>query len=165
LRGQQHRNFLTAITLASANTLSIMLGTANNIISNSNLAANSMDDYKVPQKLTQPQEKLIISGDSVSQPVALAHQRLGSRSQGDDTTRGATAILIPIVTAKVEEELATAKDIVKSLRIVGVIEDEAWDTAMVAEYEGEIFSYMIELEVGLCHLSHVASRGVIKVVM
>jgi hypothetical protein len=128
-----------------------MLGTANNIISNSNLAANGMDDYKVPQKLTQPREKLIISGDSVSQPVVLAHQRLGSRSQGDDTTRGATAILIPIVTAKVEEELATAKDIVESLRIVGVIEDEAWDTAMVAEYEGEIFSYMIELEVGLCH--------------
>jgi hypothetical protein len=34
-------------------------------------------------------------------------------------------ILTPIVTAKVEEELATATNIVESLRIVGVIEDEA----------------------------------------
>ena len=85
----------------------------------------------------------------------MAHQHVGSsrhesQSQGDDSTRGAAAI-VPIVIAKVEEEFTTVKDIVEGLRIVGVIEDEAWDTAMVAKYERKIFSDMRELEVGLCH--------------
>lgn len=69
------------------------------------------------------------------------------RSRGDNTTGGATTVLFPKVTNKVKKELALAKDLVESSRTQDEIEDEAWDTSMVAEYGDEIFSYMRELEV------------------
>jgi hypothetical protein len=69
------------------------------------------------------------------------------RSRGDNTTGGATTVLFPKVTNKVKKELALAKDIVESSRTAEEIEDEQWDTSMVAEYGDEIFHYMRELEV------------------
>jgi G2/mitotic-specific cyclin 3/4 len=69
------------------------------------------------------------------------------RSRGDNTTGGATTVLFPKVTNKVKQELAAAKELVDSQRTQEEIEDEAWDTSMVAEYGDEIFSYMRELEV------------------
>jgi G2/mitotic-specific cyclin 3/4 len=81
------------------------------------------------------------------------------RSRGDNTTGGATTVLFPKVTNKVKKELAIAKDIVENSRTAEEIEDEAWDTSMVAEYGDEIFQYMRELEVRLflfhISLSHV----------
>ncbi len=71
------------------------------------------------------------------------------RSRGDNTTGGATTVLFPKVTNKVKKELAMAKDIVENSRTIDEIEDEAWDTSMVAEYGDEIFQYMRELEVCL----------------
>lgn len=71
------------------------------------------------------------------------------RSRGDNTTGGATTVLFPKVTNKVKKELAIAKDIVENSRTAEEIEDEAWDTSMVAEYGDEIFQYMRELEVCL----------------
>jgi G2/mitotic-specific cyclin 3/4 len=71
------------------------------------------------------------------------------RSRGDNTTGGATTVLFPKVTNKVKKELAMAKDIVENSRTAEEIEDEAWDTSMVAEYGEEIFQYMRELEVCL----------------
>ena len=68
------------------------------------------------------------------------------RSDGN-TTGGATIVLNPKVTARVERELAAAKEIVESSRTDEDIEDEAWDTSMVAEYGDEIFQYMTSLEV------------------
>jgi G2/mitotic-specific cyclin 3/4 len=68
-------------------------------------------------------------------------------SRGDNTTGGATTLLIPKVTNKVKQELAVAKEVVESSRTQEDIEDEAWDTSMVAEYGDEIFAYMRELEV------------------
>lgn len=69
------------------------------------------------------------------------------RSRGDNTTGGATTLLFPKVSGKTAKELAVAKDIIESLRTAEEIEDEAWDTSMVAEYGDEIFQYMKELEV------------------
>lgn len=71
------------------------------------------------------------------------------RSRGDNTTGGATTVLFPKVTRKAEKELAAAKDLVEGARTMEEIEDEAWDTSMVAEYGDEIFAYMRELEVSL----------------
>jgi hypothetical protein len=70
-------------------------------------------------------------------------------SRGDNTTGGATTVLFPKVTNKVKSELAAAKAFVESSRTVEEIEDEQWDTSMVAEYGDEIFAYMRELEVSL----------------
>jgi hypothetical protein len=69
------------------------------------------------------------------------------RSRGDNTTGGATTVLFPKVTNKAKKEIAAAKEIVESSRTQEEIEDEAWDTSMVAEYGDEIFAYMRELEV------------------
>lgn len=69
------------------------------------------------------------------------------RSRGDNTTGGATTILLPKITNKVKKELAEAKELVESARTPEEIDDEAWDTSMVAEYGDEIFAYMRELEV------------------
>ncbi|KAH8805706.1 cyclin-like protein [Xylogone sp. PMI_703] len=69
-----------------------------------------------------------------------------TRSRGDNTTGGATTVLFPKITNKARRELAEAKEIVESSRTMDEIEDEAWDTSMVAEYGDEIFAYMRELE-------------------
>jgi G2/mitotic-specific cyclin 3/4 len=69
------------------------------------------------------------------------------RSRSENTTGGATTVLFPKVTNKAKKELAEAKNIVESSRTTEEIEDEAWDTSMVAEYGDEIFAYMRELEV------------------
>jgi G2/mitotic-specific cyclin 3/4 len=70
-------------------------------------------------------------------------------SRGDNTTGGATTVLFPKVTNKVRNELAAAKSYVEASRTIEEIEDEQWDTSMVAEYGDEIFAYMRELEVNL----------------
>jgi G2/mitotic-specific cyclin 3/4 len=69
------------------------------------------------------------------------------RSRGDNTTGGATTVLLPKITNKVKKELAEAKELVECARTPEEIDDEAWDTSMVAEYGDEIFAYMRELEV------------------
>lgn len=70
------------------------------------------------------------------------------RSMGDNTTCGLTQIVEPRVTSRVLRELEEANDYVKETRTEEDIEDEAWDTSMVAEYGDEIFAYMRDLEVG-----------------
>ena len=68
------------------------------------------------------------------------------RSDGN-TTGGVTVVLNPKVTARTERELAAAKEMVESSRTEEDVEDETWDTSMVAEYGDEIFQYMRSLEV------------------
>lgn len=69
------------------------------------------------------------------------------RSRGDNTTGGATTVLFPKMNQKVKKELAAATQLVEGSRTAEEIEDESWDTSMVAEYGDEIFQYMRELEV------------------
>ena len=69
------------------------------------------------------------------------------RSKGDNTTGGATTVLFPHVNQKVKREIAAAKELVEATRTAEEIEDECYDTSMVAEYGDEIFDYMKHLEV------------------
>ena len=69
------------------------------------------------------------------------------KSRGDNTTGGATTILFPKINPKIKNELATAKVLTEERKTYQELEDEAFDTSMVAEYGEEIFSYMKELEV------------------
>jgi hypothetical protein len=69
------------------------------------------------------------------------------RSRGESTTGGATTVLFPHANQKVKKELAAAKEIVEATRTAEEIEDECYDTSMVAEYGDEIFDYMKQLEV------------------
>ncbi|KAH0536856.1 hypothetical protein FGG08_006319 [Glutinoglossum americanum] len=77
-----------------------------------------------------------------------------ARSRGENTTGGPTAILFPQVTARVRKELAAAKQIVESTRTPEDIDEEFWDTSMVAEYGDEIFQYMRELEIKMLPNAH-----------
>ncbi|KAH8722707.1 cyclin-like protein [Phaeosphaeriaceae sp. PMI808] len=68
------------------------------------------------------------------------------RSRGDNTTGGVTQVLAPRVTAKTQRELDAARLFVEANRSPEDVEDETWDTSMVAEYGDEIFEYMHALE-------------------
>jgi G2/mitotic-specific cyclin 3/4 len=68
------------------------------------------------------------------------------RSRSDNTTGGVTLILAPKITAKTQRELEAAKQFVELNRSPEDVEDEQWDTSMVAEYGEEIFEYMHALE-------------------
>lgn len=68
------------------------------------------------------------------------------RSKGDNTTGGATAVLIPRMNQKARREIEAATQLVEATRTVEEIEDESFDTSMVAEYGDEIFEYMRQLE-------------------
>ncbi|KAI9754898.1 MAG: hypothetical protein M4579_004498 [Chaenotheca gracillima] len=76
------------------------------------------------------------------------------RSRGDNTTGGVTTVLFPKVTAKVKKELLAAQQLVELSRTVEEIEDESWDTSMVAEYGEEIFQYMRDLEIKMLPNAH-----------
>ena len=69
------------------------------------------------------------------------------RSRGENTTGGATTVLFPQVNQKIKREIEAAKQLVESERTPEEIEDECFDTSMVAEYGDEIFDYMRDLEV------------------
>lgn len=80
------------------------------------------------------------------------------RSRGDNTTGGATAVMFPKYNQQVRRELDVAKQIVEATRSPEDVEDEFWDTSMVAEYNDEIFDYMKEQEVSClsCRLYAIA---------
>lgn len=63
-----------------------------------------------------------------------------------ESTGGVTTILGPRYTDKVKEEIRIAKEHVEATRPAEDIEDEQWDTSMVAEYGDEIFDHMRDLE-------------------
>ena len=76
------------------------------------------------------------------------------RSKGENTTGGATTILFPKVSQRVKKELSAAKQLVEATRTAEEIEDETFDTSMVAEYGDEIFTYMREMEIKMLPNAH-----------
>ncbi|KIV87454.1 hypothetical protein PV11_02998 [Exophiala sideris] len=76
------------------------------------------------------------------------------RSRGDNTTGGATAALFPEVNQRVRKDLAAAKALVENTRSQEEVEDEIYDTSMVAEYGEEIFDYMKNLEMKMLPNAH-----------
>ena len=69
------------------------------------------------------------------------------RSRGENTTSGATTVLFPKASQKTRKELVAASAWMDAAKAAGDLEDETWDTTMVAEYGDEIFQYMRDLEV------------------
>jgi hypothetical protein len=76
------------------------------------------------------------------------------RSKGDNTTGGGTTVLFPQVNNRVRKEISAAKQLVEATRSPEEIEDESYDTSMVAEYGDEIFDYMRQLEVKMLPNAH-----------
>ena len=74
------------------------------------------------------------------------------KSRGENTTGGATTVVFPKVNLKIRKEIAAAKELIEGSKTVEELEDEAWDTTMVAEYGEEIFQCMKDLEVSKTYL-------------
>lgn len=81
--------------------------------------------------------------DDQDQAYTTAH----SVRSRDMTTGGATTVLQPRITVRVERELEEARLEVERTRTWEDVEEETWDVSMVAEYGEEIFAYMRDLEV------------------
>jgi hypothetical protein len=95
--------------------------------------------------------------DDQEQGFTTAHS---FRSYGDNTTGGVTTVLAPKVTAKVQKELEAARAFVNANTTEEQIEEEEWDTSMVAEYGEDIFEYLRKLEVscvGHCSTIHICA--------
>ena len=69
------------------------------------------------------------------------------RSRADLTGNATTTLVMPKLNLKAKKEVAAATSFVESQKTQEELEDEAWDTSMVAEYSEEIFTYMKDLEV------------------
>ncbi|KAL8698790.1 MAG: hypothetical protein Q9224_001692 [Gallowayella concinna] len=76
------------------------------------------------------------------------------KSRGENTTNGVTTVLFPKVNQKIKRELAAAKELIESTKTAEEIDDETWDTSMVAEYGDEIFGYMRDLEIKMLPNAH-----------
>lgn len=76
------------------------------------------------------------------------------KSRGDNTTGGATTVLFPKINQKTRKEIAAAKELIEGSKTAEELEDEAWDTTMVAEYGEEIFQYMKDLEIKMLPNAH-----------
>ncbi|EXJ84539.1 hypothetical protein A1O3_05208 [Capronia epimyces CBS 606.96] len=76
------------------------------------------------------------------------------RSRGENTTGAATAVLFPQMNQRARKEIAAAKQLVEATRSPEEIEDESYDTSMVAEYGDEIFEYMKQLELKMLPNPH-----------
>ncbi|KAJ0116143.1 hypothetical protein J7T55_005089 [Diaporthe amygdali] len=76
------------------------------------------------------------------------------RSHGDNTTTGATTLLMPRASSRIQEELEEARFYVEDNRLQDDIDEEEWDVSMVAEYGEEIFQYMRELELKMLPNPH-----------
>lgn len=114
------------------------------------LPLDAHDDLQAPLSATEAQDQAEEDDEHYydAEPTTRSF-----RSIGDNTTGGLTQIVEPRVTSRVLRELEEANDYVKETRTEDDIEDEAWDTSMVAEYGDEIFAYMRALEVGACSVS------------
>ncbi|KAK7394085.1 B-type cyclin [Neonectria punicea] len=88
--------------------------------------------------------------DDQDQAYTTAH----SFRSRDLTAGGATTVVPPRVTARVQRELEEAKLEVDRTRTQDDIEEELWDVSMVAEYGDDIFEYMRELEIKMLPNPH-----------
>lgn len=113
--------------------------------------------YKTTQHtaLSEPEEIWDEEEDEDYDDQDQAYMTAHSFRSRDFTTGGATTVLAPRLTARVQRELEAARIEVEQTRAAEDFEEEAWDVSMVAEYGDEIFDYLRELEV--CALLYHAS--------
>lgn len=108
------------------------------------------------QYLLQEQQPIVEQFYDVDEDEYYEDGYTTARSFGlrGESTGGVTTVLAPKYTDKVQIELNHAKAYVDATRTPEDIEDEQWDTSMVAEYGDEIFAYMHELEVRMSPNPH-----------
>jgi len=114
----------------------------------SHVSTASTMPYYQPVRRAEPEEYWDEEDDENYEEEGYVTAR-SFRSRGENTTGGATTILFPQVNQKIKREIEAAKQLVEAERTAEEIEDECFDTSMVAEYGDEIFEYMKDLEVSV----------------
>jgi hypothetical protein len=114
----------------------------------SHLSIENTMPYNQPPKRAEPEEYWEEEDDENYEEEGYVTAR-SFRSRGENTTGGATTVLFPQVNQKIKREIQAAKQLVEAERTPEEIEDECFDTSMVAEYGDEIFEYMRDLEVSV----------------
>lgn len=119
-----------------------------------NLDTNALEQFapEVEEKVVVLSQSLITVNDDdydeeYEEELYEASQTMTRGGVTDNTTGGATVVLCPKHTDKTLREIEEARQVVESTRTPEDIEDDQWDTSMVAEYGDEIFEYMRTLEV------------------
>ena len=112
------------------------------------LAKSNLETLRRPNlvSVSEPEEYWDDEGEENYDEEGYATAR-SFKSRGENTTGGATTVLFPKFNQRTRKEIAAAKELVEGSKTVEELEDEAWDTTMVAEYGEEIFQYMKDLEV------------------
>lgn len=112
---------------------------------NSVVALNGSAQYAVDYQVPTPQEQFY-DVEELDVEYEDGYTTAPSVGMQAESTGYVTTLFNPKYTDKVKNELQMAKEFVESTRPIEDIEDEAWDTSMVAEYGDEIFDYMRQLE-------------------
>ncbi|KAI9885790.1 MAG: hypothetical protein M1823_002419 [Watsoniomyces obsoletus] len=84
-------------------------------------------------------------------------QSIQSQDEYNNTTGGPTVLMAPKVTNLMAQELARAREIVETTRMVEMFDeedDDNYDVTMVTEYGAEIFTYMGQLETKMSPSPH-----------
>lgn len=137
------------VTVALADTKSTIDDAALNLLLDENLGAHQSEPGRNARltSVSEPEEYWDEEEEEENYDEDGYVTARSYKSRGDNTTNGATTVLFPKFNQKVKRELAAAKELIESTRTNEDIDDESWDTTMVAEYGEEIFQYMKDLEV------------------
>lgn len=111
------------------------------------VSSNDHAEAQAPSDHTEPEENWDAEEDEGDYYEEQGYTTGHSFPHGDNTTGQVTTIVAPKVTAKVRDELELARLHVEKTMTPDQIEEECWDTSMVAEYGDEIFEYMRNIEV------------------
>lgn len=118
-------------------------------ISEEKARAHTYKEGSLPA-LSEPEECWDEDDDEDYDDQDQAYTTAHSFKSRDMTTGGATVVVPPQITARVQRELEEAQLEVERTRTDDDVEEELWDVSMVAEYGDEIFEYMRDLEVSFC---------------
>jgi hypothetical protein len=143
---RQQTNYLLLKPVQAEPTKERQLVSGTDVISASHVSIASTMPFYQPARRSEPEEYWEEEDDENYEEEGYVTAR-SFRSRGENTTGGATTILFPQVNQKIKREIEAAKQLVEAERTAEEIEDECFDTSMVAEYGDEIFEYMKDLEV------------------
>lgn len=118
------------------------------------VVANSLQPMSAIPLMPEPEEQWDDEDDDEDLYDEHGYTTAHSLKSYADNTLGATVLLAPKLTSKVQRQLDEAREFVEMTRPQEDIDEEEWDVSMVAEYGEEIFQYMRELEVSRAPCNH-----------
>jgi G2/mitotic-specific cyclin 3/4 len=134
-------------------TEAVQLPSKTSAVAEANLALVAYKDSIAPA-MSEPEEYWDEEDEEEYDDQDQAYTTAHSFRSRDLTAGGATTLLAPRMTVKVQRELEEARLEVEKNTTMEDLDEDSWDISMVAEYGDEIFEYMRELEVSTPTMLH-----------